>query len=92
MNIPEKCFSLNNMTVNPQTKVGDVIEIRALETGYYRTTQKATQEEVNAMNEKLGVTIPQARAMEIASMFGWDVYKDNLQSYEKIKALEDGTE
>jgi len=74
------------MTINPSTQIGEVIEIRAFETGYYKTNQKANQNQVDTMNAKLDVTKPQAQAMESASMFGWNVYKNCLESFEKLGA------
>lgn len=74
MNIPNKCYSLNNMTVNPKTGLGQVIEIRALETGYYKTIWLMTQEEVDMKNAEMGVGLAEAKAMKTASMFGWNTY------------------
>jgi len=87
MNIPDYCYALNNMTIDPKTKIGKAIKIKALETGYYKTTMTATQEEIDLMNEDLDcgcVDIPTARAMESASMFGWDCYNGILESYKKV--------
>ena len=83
MNIPDNCYALNNMTINPTTKRGKVIEIRAFETGYYKTDWLMTQEEVDEKNNsELGVSPTQAKAMESASLFGWQCYKSCLESYE----------
>jgi len=83
--VPEKCFSLNNMTINSKTKLGQVIEIRAFETGYYRTEFLMTQEGVDCKNAEMGVNKAQAQAMESASMFGWACYKNCLEAFEKSK-------
>lgn len=83
MNIPNKCYALNNMTINPKTKIGQVIEIRAFETGYYKTDKTATQEEVDTMNLAINVTLPEAKAMESASLFGWQVYKNCLETFKE---------
>lgn len=83
MNIPDFCYTLNNMTVDPKTKIGEIIRIVALESGYYKTTQTGTQEDVDALNKKLGVTRAQEEAMSAGSMFGWQVYKSVLETYQK---------
>lgn len=83
MNIPDVCHALNNLTINPKTGIGEVIEIQAMETGYYKTGRKATQEEVDKENEALGVDKPTARAMSDASVFGWQVYANCLQSHKE---------
>lgn len=70
MYIPDMCYSLNNSTINPKIKIGKVIVIKALEKGYYPKNKEMTQEEVDEMNEKFGVTIAESRAMQTASMFG----------------------
>ena len=86
MKIPDKCYALNNMTTHHHTKVGQVIEIRAFEEGFYRTKLEMTQEEVNLKNEKLGVDIPTSKAMYDASMFGWACYKNCLESHQALEA------
>ena len=79
MFIPDMCLSLNNMTVD-KDGFGEVILIRALERGFYKTESFMTQEQVDEMNrEAYDVDVPTARAMEMASMFGWDVYLINLK-------------
>ena len=83
--VPERCFALNNVTLNPKTKLGRVIEIRAFETGYYRTEFLMTQDGVDCKNAELGVDKAQAQAMESASMFGWQCYKNYLEAFEKSK-------
>jgi hypothetical protein len=89
MNIPDFCYALNNRTINPKTKVGEVIIIRALEKGYYPTNILATQEEVDEMNKFPDIGSPvspiEAKAMESASMFGWECYKNVLESYTKLE-------
>jgi len=86
MNIPDVCHALNNMTIDPKTGIGEVIEIRAMETGYYRTGRHATQSEVDQENEKLGVDKATARAMSDASVFGWHVYNNCLKSHQELEA------
>ena len=70
------------MTINPKTRIGEVIKIVALETGYYKTNVKETQEFLDTFNRiQLKVSRSESRAMETASMFGWDTYLSSLESY-----------
>ena len=68
--LPDACYSVNNTT-------GEVIIIKNGETGYYPTTYsfkgEKAKEFVKKANKELGVTCAQQHAMEIGSMFGWDV-------------------
>ena len=66
--LPEMCYAL------------DVIEKKAIiikkgEVGYYQTNWPAgyTQEMIDVLNKRLGVTKEQAEAMHVGSMCGWDV-------------------
>lgn len=84
MIVPDYCLALNNMTIHPVTKIGDVIEIRAFEKGFYPTRNMATQEFLDDFNFSiLEITKAQSDAMESASMFGWQCYKSVLDSNEK---------
>ena len=81
---PDMCLALNNMTIDKEG-FGEVIHIRALETGYYKTSSFMTQEQVDEMNwEVYDVDIPTSRAMATASMFGWDVYLANLKIEQEL--------
>ena len=51
MNIPNFCYSLDCTSINPKTKIGKIIKVVALETGFYRTSFEGTQEEVDEMND-----------------------------------------
>jgi hypothetical protein len=84
MNIPDYCYTLDNMTINPKTKVGKIIRVVALVSGFYKTNFTGTQEDVNAMNENLGVTRAQEEAMSTGSMFGWELYPNTLKRFEEI--------
>ena len=84
MYIPDYCYRLNAMTINPKTKIGKVVQINALEKGYYETKTTATQEEIDKMNDDLGIDKPTAKAMGDASMFGWDCYNTMLRRYYEI--------
>lgn len=69
--LPEMCFSTLLAT-------GDLICIKRGETGYYPSEWDTGDKERNVeladqLNEQLGVTIWQRKAMEVGSMCGWDV-------------------
>ncbi len=69
--LPEMCFSTLRTT-------GDLICIKRGETGYYPSDwntgdKKRNVELANDLNEQLGVTMQQRKAMEAGSMFGWNV-------------------
>ena len=89
MYIPSKCYALNNMTIHPETKIGNVIELRALERGFYKTALKATQEEVDNMNTHIGVTRAEAKAMEDATLFNWEMYPSRLAHYQEFLSLKE---
>lgn len=85
MNIPDKCFDLNNMTIDPKTGIGEIIRIVALEKGYHRTAFTGTQFNVDNMNKEIGVEKATAKAMAWASMFGWDTYLTMLETYKELE-------
>lgn len=69
--LPELCFSTLLTT-------GDLICIKRGETGYYPSDWDTGDKEKNVelaeqLNEQLGVTMWQRKAMEVGSMYGWDV-------------------
>ena len=69
--LPKLCFSTLLTT-------GDLICIKRGETGYYPSDWDTGDKERNVeladqLNEQLGVTIWQRKAMEVGSMCGWDV-------------------
>ncbi len=69
--LPEMCFSTLLTT-------GDLICIKRGETGYYPSDWDTGDKERNVeladeLNEQLGVTMWQRKAMEVGSMCGWDV-------------------
>lgn len=90
MNIPDYCYTLNNITIDPKTKIGEIIKIKALESGYYRTIKSGTQEDVDQLNKKLGVTRAQEEAMSTGSMFGWETYLKALETYQEKCSEENG--
>lgn len=78
--LPELCFS-----VLPDT--GQLICIKRGESGYYpsdwNTNDKARNAQIaDDANESLGVTPEQRQAMEVGSMFGWNVPGANPQTYD----------
>lgn len=69
--LPELCFSTLLTS-------GDLICIKRGETGYYPSEWDTGDKERNVeladeLNEQLGVTMWQRKAMEVGSMCGWDV-------------------
>lgn len=86
MHIPDSCYSLLNTSINPKTGVGNIIVIKCLELGYYKTELEGTQDDVDEMNLNLGVQKHVAKAMETASMFGWHTYLNSLSSYSDVKS------
>lgn len=78
--LPELCYSVLNTT-------NEIIVVKRGETGYYRTDyepakdRKAAEEWCDLLNEQLGVTKPQRKAMEVGSMWGWDVPGANPDCY-----------
>lgn len=85
--LPEYCYSLNNVN-------GDIIKICSGMSGYYPQQQfayikrlcesKTNAEVVNDLNNSLGVTLIQREAMEIGSMFGWEVPGANPDNYDLV--------
>lgn len=79
--LPEMCFS-----VLPDT--GALICIKRGESGYYPSDWNTSDKERNLQirddaNESLGVTDAQRQAMEVGSMFGWNVPGADPKSYEQ---------
>lgn len=69
--LPELCFST-------LLTIGDLICIKRGETGYFPSEWDTGDKERNVeladqLNEELGVTMWQRKAMEVGSMCGWDV-------------------
>lgn len=80
--LPELCFSTLLTT-------GDLICIKRGETGYYTSEWDTGDKEKNVeladqLNEQLGVTMWQRKAMEVGSMCGW-----NVPGADPAKYLED---
>ena len=81
--LPEMCFSTLKTT-------GDLICIKRDESGYYPSDWSTHDKERNAelaneLNEQLGVTVEQRKAMEAGSMFGWDCPAADPKSYEQAE-------
>lgn len=78
--LPELCFSTLRTT-------GQLICIKRGESGYYPSDWDTGDKEKNVeladeLNEEMGVTPAQRRAMEIGSMAGWDVPGADPANYE----------
>ena len=78
--LPEKCFSVLSST-------GELILLKRGEGGFYHSTWSTDSREENRRladegNERLNVTPAQRRAMEVGSMFGWDVPGADPAEYE----------
>ena len=78
--LPEYCYGLLLTTK-------EVILIKKGEKGYFNTGSLVgvTQEMVDSLNTKLGVTKAQAKAMFVGSMFGWNVPGADPRCYEELK-------
>ena len=64
--LPNECYGKNDMT-------GEIIIIKKYVNGYYPTNYgqvENAEEIINELNEKLGVTYEQRKAMEMRSVFG----------------------
>lgn len=82
--LPEFCYSVDNRN-------GNLIKICAGVMGFYPQHHfgyirmlckyKSTKEVADDLNKELGVTPIQREAMEIGSMFGWEVPGADVDSY-----------
>lgn len=84
--LPDMCFS-----VLPGT--GELICIKRGESGYYPSDWNTPDKERNIeiaddANESMGVTPAQRQAMEVGSMFGWDVPGADPGIYETQKEMD----
>ena len=78
--LPAHCYSVLNTT-------GELIILKRGESGYYRCEASTNDKDENIdladeYNEHLNVTPAQRQAMEIGSMFGWDVPGADPANYE----------
>lgn len=76
--LPEKCFSVLNTT-------NEVIIITRGEDGYrkYYDGDIKGEDIAMQMNQELGVTIGQMKAMTFGSMFGWHIPASNPSMYDE---------
>lgn len=73
--LPEECFFKHGTT-------GETIMIKRGEMGFY-PQEKFKYRDPNELNELLGVSKAQAKAMYMGSMFGWSVPASNPKSYDE---------
>lgn len=75
--LPEICYAVLNTT-------NEVIVIKKGQSGYYTHEMGSIKGEKNAikLNEEIGVTIPQMKAMSSGSLFGWNVPLANPNNYD----------
>jgi len=89
--LPAECYAV--LLVND-----NLIKIRAGERGYYRLPQDFPKREcalknltmdqlAEAWNTEMGVTPEQREAMEIGSIFGWEVPGANPDIYNKQEEM-----
>lgn len=67
-----------------KTGTGEVVIIKALKRGYFRTSMEKTREEVDVMNrEDLKMDKAKSSAMEDCSMWGWENgrWEESLERY-----------
>ena len=81
--LPDHCFSVLAST-------GELILIECGESGFYHSVWSTESREENEelaelYNGRLGVTPAQRRAMEVGSMFGWDVPGTDPREYEDCR-------
>lgn len=74
--LPEACHDLllENNTL---------ITIKRGESGYYPTGHETTSDEVDALNEEIGITKAQRAAMEWGSQFSWSSMLANPDNYDE---------
>lgn len=80
-NLPDFCYSVNKVS-------GEIIILKRGEKGYYKTDiitkgKEESQEIVNEMNEKLGITKEQKAAMYWGSLFGFNTKGADPKNYDK---------
>lgn len=72
--LPEECFGVLNTT-------GETIMIRRGESGYF-PQDGLKWADADELNETLGITKAERKAMEMGSMYGWDVPASNPEMYD----------
>lgn len=77
--LPEMCWAILDTT-------NELVLVKRGEMGYYpqrKENEPWGVENLDALNERLGVTKAQAQAMKMGSMFGWDVPASNPDNYDE---------
>lgn len=76
-NLPEQCFVVMKST-------GKMVMVKRGEIGYYPQREENAEwgaENCDILNERMGVTKGQAKAMEMGSIFGWDTPMANPNNW-----------
>lgn len=76
--LPEYCWNVHNVT-------GELVMLKRGVSGYIPQRPENAPwgaENVDALNERLGVTKAQREAMEAGSMFGWSIPASNPEMYD----------
>jgi hypothetical protein len=73
--LPEMCYGV-------LTSTNELIIIKRGESGYYKAYDDLSADEVDDYNETIGVTKGQRKAMEMGSMFGWNIPAANPAMYD----------
>lgn len=64
--LPDICFSKMKTT-------NKIVVIKKGESGYYPSEKYENHDNVDELNENIGVSKAQMRAMEMGSMYGWNI-------------------
>lgn len=78
-NLPEKAFTVLATT-------GEMVLVKRGEMGYYPQREENapwSADNCDILNERMGVTKAQAKAMAMGSQFGWDAPVANPDNYDK---------
>lgn len=79
-NLPDVCYIF-------EPSCGGVCAIKKGTTGYYAVKDYPNYDQslVDRLNDRLGVTPAQVKAMHAGSMFGWHIPAADPATYEKVR-------